>query len=82
MLANVYPLLTMSTNLSDILRLPVDQRIKLVEDIWDSIAVESGAVQLTSAQRQELDRRIEDYKNDPSGNIPWEEIKSQALARK
>ena len=72
----------MSTELSDILRLPVEERIKLVEDIWDSIALESGAVKLMPAQRKELERRIEDYKNNPSGNVPWETIKADALARK
>ena len=52
------------------------------EDSGDSSVLESEAAQLTSAQRQELDRRIEDYKKDPSGNIPWETIKSDALARR
>lgn len=72
----------MSTELADILRLPVKERIKLVEDIWDSIALESGAVSLSPEQRTELDRRIEDYRNDPTGNIPWETVKAEALARK
>lgn len=72
----------MSTQLADILRLPVPERIKLVEDIWDSIALESGAVNLSSEQRAELDRRIARYKIDPSGNIPWETIKADALDRK
>lgn len=72
----------MSTELADILRLPVNERIKLVEDIWDSIALESGAVDITPEQRAELDRRIEEYEKDPTGNIPWETIKAEALARK
>ena len=72
----------MSIHLAEILRLPVDERIKLVEDIWDSIAAESDSVKLSPEQRSELDRRIENYKKDPSGTIPWESIKSEALARK
>ena len=72
----------MSTQLAEILQLPVKERIKLVEEIWDSIALESGAIELSPEQRAELDRRLEDYKNDPSGNIPWEMIKAEALSRK
>jgi putative addiction module component (TIGR02574 family) len=72
----------MSVELAEILSLPIPERIKLVEDIWDSIAAESGAVQLSPEQRTELERRIENYKKDPSGTIPWETIKSEALARK
>ena len=41
--------------------LPLDERIKLVEDIWDSIAAEQEALPVTAEQRRELDRRLERY---------------------
>jgi len=44
--------------------LPVEERIKLVEDLWDSIAADQEVVQLTSEQRAELDRRIDAYEAD------------------
>jgi putative addiction module component (TIGR02574 family) len=44
--------------------LPIDERIKLVEDIWDSIAVEQKALPLTSTQKSELDRRLNAYAID------------------
>ena len=44
--------------------LPIDQRLQLVEDIWDSIAEEAnarpGSLPLSDAQRAELDRRLAD----------------------
>lgn len=40
-------------------KLPVDERIKLVEELWDSIAEDNGCFELTEAQKQELDRRIQ-----------------------
>ena len=46
-------------SIADVLRLPVAERIRLVEDIWDSIAAVPEAVPLTAAQRRELDRRLE-----------------------
>ena len=64
------------------LELPIPERIQFVEDVWDSIAVDSDAVELSPEQRAELDRRIEDYKKNPGGNVPWETIKAEALARK
>ena len=64
------------------LELPIPERIRFVEDVWDSIAVESGAVELSAEQRAELDLRIEDYKKNPDGNVPWETIKAEARARK
>jgi putative addiction module component (TIGR02574 family) len=44
--------------LSDVLELPIDERLKLVEAIWDSIAEVPEAVELTEEQRAELDRRL------------------------
>jgi len=47
----------------------------------DLCGVDGETVKLASAQGPELERRIEDYKNRPTGNIPWETIKSEALAQ-
>ncbi len=45
-------------------QLPVEERIKVVEDLWDSIASEPAAVPLTADQRLELDRRLDAYEFD------------------
>jgi putative addiction module component (TIGR02574 family) len=39
--------------------LRLDERIKLVEDLWDSIAADQKALRLTPGQRAELDRRLD-----------------------
>jgi putative addiction module component (TIGR02574 family) len=44
--------------------LPVEERIKLVEDLWDSIAADQQALQLTAEQKAELDRRLDAYEID------------------
>jgi putative addiction module component (TIGR02574 family) len=44
--------------------LSVDERIKLVEDLWDSIAADQNALPLTSEQKAELDRRLDAYALD------------------
>ena len=45
-------------------QLPLDERIKLVEDLWDSIAADQEALPLTPAQKAELDRRLDAYEVD------------------
>lgn len=45
-------------------QLPLEERIKLVEDLWDSIATEQQALPLTVEQRAELDRRLDAYEID------------------
>jgi putative addiction module component (TIGR02574 family) len=44
--------------------LPLEERIKLVEDLWDSIAADQQALPLTPDQRAELDRRLDAYEDD------------------
>lgn len=44
--------------------LPVEERIKLVEDLWDSIAADRKALPVTPEQRAELDRRLAAYEID------------------
>lgn len=44
--------------------LPIEQRMQLVEDLWDSIAADQEALPLTGWQRAELDRRLDAYEAD------------------
>ena len=65
--------------LSDVLELPVSERLELVGDIWDSIAEAPEAVELSEAQRAELDRRLDAYHRDPKAGSPWSEVKARIL---
>ena len=57
-------------------RLSVEERITLVEEIWDSIALDSAALRLTDAQRAELDRRLAEHEANPDDVVPWEDVKA------
>jgi putative addiction module component (TIGR02574 family) len=61
----------MRTKLRD---LPLDERIQLVEDLWDSIAEDQAALQLTPEQSQELDRRLDAFESDGSLGLPASEV--------
>ncbi len=52
------------------LQLPVDERIKLVEDLWDSIAADQQALRLTPEQKAELDQRLDAYEIDKNHGRP------------
>ncbi|HUT58453.1 MAG TPA: addiction module protein [Phycisphaerae bacterium] len=64
-------------SVSDVLSLSVPERIQLVADIWDSIAAVPEAVELTEAQKQELDRRLEALKDNPQSGSPWDVVKTR-----
>ncbi len=58
----------------DIRNLPINERIRLVEDLWDSIAADQSVLPLTDDQRAELDRRLDAYETDGIKGRRGEEV--------
>lgn len=67
--------------LSEALKLDIHERIVFVEDIWDSIAEVPESVKLTDPQKEELNRRLEEYHKNPDAGKPWSEVKSRLLSK-
>lgn len=44
--------------------LSIDERLRLIEDLWDSIAAEQQSLPLTEEQKAELDLRLAAYEAD------------------
>ena len=61
----------------EITQLSVAERIQLAEDLWDSILDQPTDLPLTPAQQQELDRRLQNYQQDPTVGSSWEEVKQR-----
>ena len=61
--------------MSSVVKLSVQERIKLIELIWESISEFPDAIPLSEEQSKELDKRLEDYERNPGGNVNWEEAK-------
>ncbi len=59
---------------ADTLRLSIPERIQLVEDIWDTIANQADAVDLTEAEKTLLEERLEAYHQNPASGSPWEAV--------
>jgi putative addiction module component (TIGR02574 family) len=65
-----------TTTLNQIVALDIQDRIRLVQAILDSIAAEQIDPDLTEPQKQELDRRIEDYEANSDEVMTWAEVKA------
>ena len=61
----------------NIRELSIADRIRLVDEIWDSIADEQEQVEITDAQRKEIDRRLLLYREGREQGIPWEIVKKR-----
>ncbi len=66
---------------SQIKSLSVSERILLAEEIWDSIAEENSAFELTPSQKEELDKRLALVQKNANTTRSWEEIKADFISR-
>ena len=64
----------------DIESLSADERLALIERIWDSLT--SDDVGLSAAQHEELARRLEDVDRNPDDKINWDEAQRRIRERK
>ena len=67
----------MSTiSIADILVLPVQKRIRLVELIWDSVAALPEAIKISPALKTELEARLAEFEANPEAGYCWDQVKS------
>ena len=67
---------------TELRKLSLAERIQLLEDVWDSIAEETNAWELTPELQAELDHRLNDLETNPSGNVTWDEVKAGLRAQR
>jgi putative addiction module component (TIGR02574 family) len=65
--------------------LSTDERLDLLERLWDSLSATPDEVPVTPAQRAELDRRSDALDRDVAKGralgVPWDEVVRQLRAR-
>ena len=64
-------------SVAEILEISVQERIRLVELIWDSVAAVPEAVEVTPELKAELDLRLKAFEADPEAGYSWEQVKSR-----
>ncbi|PYR99385.1 MAG: hypothetical protein DMG15_09125 [Acidobacteria bacterium] len=52
-----------------------DEKIRLVQELWDQIAEDIARMPLTESQRRLLDERLADEENNPDDIEPWTKAK-------
>jgi len=58
-------------------QLSLAERILLVEEIWDSIAAETAALDVPQSHKDELDRRLAAYRANPHVGSRWQDVKTR-----
>jgi putative addiction module component (TIGR02574 family) len=66
--------------LADAARLPVVDRIQLIEALWDTVSP-SSLPPLSEEWIAEIRRRSAEYDSGAVQGVPWEQVKAEALRR-
>ena len=61
-------------------QLPVAERLRLTEELWQSLDTVGDALPVPDWQRAELDKRLDAFERDPSLGRPWPEVRAEILA--
>ena len=69
------------TDIAEILQLPVEERLRLVQLIWESVAVDPSAVPLGDAHRKVIDERLAEHERNPDDVISRDDVLAEARRR-
>ena len=65
----------------ELLELSRSERLRLIEDVWETFVSEPQSLPLNEDHRQELDRRIEAWERDPEGGQAWPVVRKRITDR-
>jgi putative addiction module component (TIGR02574 family) len=63
-------------------KLSVAERILLAEKIWESIPEDSQDIDLSSAQKKEIDRRLDSLSRGTARFTSWADVREKLHARR
>ena len=64
-----------------IVDLSLDDRVRLVQEILDSIDAERESAPLSDGLKKELDYRLMVYEADPNAGSTWDEVEARLLGK-
>lgn len=73
--------MTIEQAISQITQLPVSDQLRIINTIWDSMP-SNAATELSESQRRELDRRMEEYRQNPETAMTESELREKLKARR
>lgn len=55
------------------------EKLLLLEELWDDLAENPVDVPVPDWQRQELERRYQEYLQNPTEGSPWSEVRERLM---
>ena len=72
----------MIERIPELRRLSASDKLILVTELWEDLASNPEDIPITPEQIAEVDRRLEEYRQNPGLGSSWEEIKARILGQK
>ncbi len=66
------------TDVAEILKLPAEERLRLVEIIWASLVTDPSSVPLGDAHRAVIDERVAEHERNPDDVVSRDEVLAEA----
>jgi len=66
------------TNVAEILKLPAEERLRLVEIIWASLVADPLSVPIGDAHRAVIDERLAEHERNPDDVVSRDEVLAEA----
>ena len=61
-------------------KLSAADKFALAVELWDELSSNPDEIPVTEEQLNELDRRFEEYRQDPDKVVIWEDVKARILS--
>jgi putative addiction module component (TIGR02574 family) len=64
----------MSDPAKDLHSMTSEEKLRLLEELWEELSQNPDSIPLTKAQQEELDRRINELDSGDTRGIPWDDV--------
>ncbi len=71
----------MSRPAVNIANLNVEERLELIESLWESLVADPSKIPVTDAQKLMLDERLDEIDSGDDAGTPWKEVKARIQKR-
>ena len=65
-------------DVAEILKLSPEERLRIAEIIWESLAADPSSVPLSDAHRAAIDERLSEHESDPNDVVSKDEVLREA----
>jgi putative addiction module component (TIGR02574 family) len=62
--------------------LSASEKLTLLTELWEDLASNPENIPITPEQIAEVDRRLDEYRQNPNLGSSWEEVKARILGQK